>query len=225
MRKSKIARVALSALVMFHLVGCATSFSAKPISGSVVDENGKPVAGVNILAHWALSAGLEGGSSIDVMAVEAVSDAEGKFFIPGWGPKTLPAGLPLNARFSFMDPELILFKPGFYPADFSNEITGPKQHQGSVRISDWDGKTLRIRRFFGKMEDYATLVDLTLSGMNYRPCGEKSYPLMTVALIQEARRLKDQGFHRSRQNWEMFQQIWDMDKCGSVDEFFKVYVK
>lgn len=102
------------------LQACATIYSAKPITATVVDaESGEPLEGVNVVAHWVMhdpawrSAG-------DLELMEAVTNKEGKFHIPGWGPRAIPSDLPMGTRLGNDDPGLILFKSGYKVAGLSN---------------------------------------------------------------------------------------------------------
>ncbi|HEX6550206.1 MAG TPA: hypothetical protein VF117_05980, partial [Gammaproteobacteria bacterium] len=74
------------------LVACGqdTVLSADPIDATLVDaDTGKPLAGVPVVAYWALKSGSLTGDSLPCGAAgveEAVTDKDGKFHIPGWGP-------------------------------------------------------------------------------------------------------------------------------------------
>src|SRR5690348_13390482 len=81
--------VALLSVLILSLQACTTSatyYSAEPITAWVVDaETKQPLAGVNVVAHWQLEGGLEGGNNIgQMMVMEAVTDTAGKFSFPAW---------------------------------------------------------------------------------------------------------------------------------------------
>ena len=89
-----IARWFLILACMAPLQACSNSYSAKPIEAWVVDaQTGKPLEGVNVVAHWKLRYGLEGGGSYQLHIMEDVTDKNGRFFFPAWGPKEIPRHL------------------------------------------------------------------------------------------------------------------------------------
>jgi hypothetical protein len=152
----------LIALIL-PLQACATNYSAESIQARVVDsETKQPLAGVNVVANWQLEGGLEGGTNLgQMMVMETVTESAGQFSFPAWGPKAMPSGYPLvyqNARLKDMDPQLLLFKSGYnYLALYNDKTWEQKRGTGlSVRTSDWNGKTIEMRRFKGNIEDYAT---------------------------------------------------------------------
>ncbi|MGD8642133.1 MAG: hypothetical protein PVG89_15960, partial [Gammaproteobacteria bacterium] len=119
----KFANVLVVFLVSITATGCASmvlGFSAEPITATVVDADTKqPLKDVIVVAHWQL---VEGGfldSSVpagELMVMEAVTDAQGKFHFPEWGPKYKFMGRMKNE-----DPELIIFKPGYEFKALANE--------------------------------------------------------------------------------------------------------
>src|SRR2546422_4340820 len=64
-------------------------YSAEAIEGSVADaETGRPLEGVIAVAHWQLKGGFEGGTPIgELQILEAVTDPNGRYSFPAWGPK------------------------------------------------------------------------------------------------------------------------------------------
>jgi hypothetical protein len=61
--------------------------SSEPIEAWVIDaETKKPLEGVIVTANWELTGGWEGSyPKGQMMVMEAVSDANGRFRFPGWG--------------------------------------------------------------------------------------------------------------------------------------------
>src|SRR6185312_14529324 len=92
------------------LGGCST-LSADPVTAHVVDAGtGKPLAGVVVTAYWELHNGSLTGHSFGCGAIdieEAVTDQDGEFHIPGWGPVTSSCDM------RGYNPMLVLFKPGY----------------------------------------------------------------------------------------------------------------
>lgn len=90
-------------------------YSAKDIRATVVnEETGEPLEGVVVVALWELQ---QVSARPRLHITEAVTDAQGRFHIPGWGPKPRP---PL-AHLGHRSPLLILFKGGFVPLRLHTE--------------------------------------------------------------------------------------------------------
>ncbi len=152
--------------LLLPLSACATKYSAEPIQAWVVnDETSQPMEGVVVVAHWQLEGGLEGGSNAgQMMVMEAVTDATGKFSFPGWGPKEVPSGLAIydsNARLKNMDPEMLLFKSGYENLTLQNDrpFSELGRKEPYVRTSVWNGKTIRMKKFKGTLKEYADYLD------------------------------------------------------------------
>jgi hypothetical protein len=131
-------------VTLLPLQACAIplTYSAKPIEGRVVDAETKaPIAGAVIVADWVLMVAGGGDRVRSLQTIETVTDQDGHYAIPGWGPKLRPTGVELTDS----DPKLIVFKSTYVPEFLYNK------HEGStsVRTSDWDGKTIALKPFIG----------------------------------------------------------------------------
>lgn len=180
--RCRAGRRAASALVALALCTLATpqpgnafpplSYSAKDIRATVVhEETGDPLPGVVVVALWELR---QISARPRLHITEAVTDAQGRFHVPGWGPKVRP---PL-AELAYRSPLLILFKSGFTPLRLHNESrarveqvfpnyrTMPTKqlremiswYRGSpedaVQDCIWDGLTLQMEPFRGTLEQW-----------------------------------------------------------------------
>jgi hypothetical protein len=125
------------------------TYSAKPIRGIVVDAGtGQPLQGVIVVAQWVLHVAPVGyGPRLQVL--EAVTDAQGVYQFPAWGPKLNPR-FPLSSL-DMRDPDLSFFKPGYRPHGASNMYMS----NDSLRSSDWDGKTIKLEEFTGTTDEWA----------------------------------------------------------------------
>lgn len=183
-------RKCVSALIPIILLsGCVTEYSAKPITAWVVDAQTKrPIPGVAVVAYWELEGGLEGGEELgEVMVKDAVTDANGRFTIPGWGPKAIPRGLSSNARLKDLDPELVLFKTGYEYLAHENAESIVKKT--SLRTSDYDGKTIELKPFKGDLRAYSfhlTFLDIQLYPLGEHDCSWMRIPLMLRALREQS---------------------------------------
>lgn len=132
-----------------------TSYSAKEITATVVDDrNGQPLDGVIVVAQWVLYVAAVGhgdhGPRLNV--AETVSDAAGRFSFSAWGPKP-------NPRYPFTklinrDPLLSIFKAGYGPLILQNRWAGNE----AVRESEWNSKTIRLKRFIETNREWAKVV-------------------------------------------------------------------
>lgn len=154
MRSANIA-LFMACLLPLALVGCGPTYtySAESVDAVVVDnDSGRPLAGVNVVAYWELHGGGLTGDSLPCGAAnleEAVTDKDGKFHIPAWGPFESRCDMPDGY------PYIYLFKPGFDYKRLSNATTTGTPI--SLSVSDWNGKTVVLKR--------NTDMDLTKNGI------------------------------------------------------------
>jgi hypothetical protein len=142
---------------------------------------------VIIVAEWkpyAMGIG-SGGRGGSMKTIEVVTDKQGNYVVPGWIPL-------IRWPFTYLDhydPELTVFKPGYYPQDLANEVLGSNnRNRGIIRTSMWDGKTIKLAPFKGDWIDYAHHLDYVwapIGGHCKREC-----PRFVVALIAESKRIR-----------------------------------
>ncbi|CAH1904479.1 Carboxypeptidase regulatory-like domain-containing protein [Candidatus Nitrotoga sp. HW29] len=214
-------------ILALPIQGCTTTYSAKKIEARVIDADTKqPLEGVNVVAQWTLEGGMEGGVLTNLMLMESVSDKDGRFYFPAWGPKSIPSDLPWNARLKNQDPGMVMFKSGYEVQGFSNEITGPYPGTGpSMRTSQWNSKTIELKRHQGNLERYRLLLDGVLGGIFYGECRWKNIPRMIVALDKESARLRKLGVRISVITISRIEDNSARENCGSAQEFFKDYIE
>lgn len=164
------------------------TYSAKPMRGFVLDgEKGEPLEGVAVVAQWVLfvSGPGHGGHGPRLHVAEAVTDNQGKFLIPGWGPKPNP-GYPWTSLLD-RDPMLSFFRRGYRPLTVQNRW----ERKDSVRFSEWDGKTINLEKFKGAAEEWAREVSFlqTFLGWLSKDMDWRWMPRMVLALELERQRL------------------------------------
>jgi len=89
-------------------------YSGKAIEGMVIDRVSKqPIEGAVVVASWELyrAKGFEGGERDTLKQTQVVTDAAGRFFIPGWGPRIISPLWNLEDE----TPSVVAFKPGMRP--------------------------------------------------------------------------------------------------------------
>lgn len=178
------------ALVLMPLwvFGDPPVYSAKEMRGQVVDgDTGQPLEGVVIVAEWKLyHEGIgSGGHGGAIKTIEALTDKEGRYFIPGWGPVIRPP----FAYLDFYDPRLRMFKSNYYPQDLSNEVlSGANRDRSVMRRSRWDGKVIKLTPFKGDWYDYG----FNKLGGIWSDIGDcvRECPRFVLALDAESRRIK-----------------------------------
>jgi hypothetical protein len=211
----------LLVILAIPLQACSTTNSAKAIEGRVVDaETHLPLEGVNVVSRWYMHIPGFNGEEEVIKLIEAVTDKDGRFYFPAWGPEAVPRDIPWDAFKSFQYPAIEFFKSGYEPMGVSNQITGSRPKPGTTE-SEWNGKTIEIKKFKGRMEVYALMVRTVVSG--YSNCGWKKMPKAMVAVFKEAERLNQQKIDNSLPTIRDLEN--DGEKCGSASEFFKEYMK
>lgn len=119
-------------------------YAAKEISARLVDEDsGRPLEEVVVVAQWVLWVAGPGTHGPRLHVLETVTDSAGQFHFPGWGPKPNPRS-PIT-RLIDRDPLLSFFKPGYRPQTVQNRW----ERNDSVRFSEWNGKSITLKRFTG----------------------------------------------------------------------------
>lgn len=226
-------RTMLLALLL-PLQSCAVPlwYTAEPIQGNVVDaETGQPLEGVIITANWQLDGGLEGNIPVgQMMVMETVTDKNGRYYFPGWGPKRRPLDGKIRAR----GPRLLLFKSGYAFMGQENNLT-EKSLRGELDNplrSDWSGKTIKMEKFKGTQNEYKELFEdfnRTLEHIAIdepTDCHWKNLQKTIRAINQERNRLVKLGVNSSTlssiDNELLMNDKFYTEKggCGSPKEFF-----
>ena len=157
--------MAAALLVLQSAVAAAPdSYTAAPIGGRVVDAaTGTPLAGAVVVAAWSIHRLLYlSGDEIRQLEVqEVLTDTEGRYRLPGWGPIARPAAWGMLGG---NDPRIAVFKPGYEPEIFLNSQPGPitmefNKPDASLRLSLWDGKDLAVQRYGAIDRRSPTVVD------------------------------------------------------------------
>lgn len=205
-------------------------YSAEAIEARVVDaDTKKPLEGVVVTANWQLFHGsidgrVHGGQ---LMVLEAVTDKDGKFTFPAWGPK-----LALWGYLDDRDPQLLLFKPGYEYRGLQNPTLSVTNHS-SVRRSEWNGKIIELKPFRGTIEAYENHFESfnreleRIAADRPKECNWKKISNTIRAMNRERNRLITQGVNpntlSSLDNELLMNDAFYIEKgeCGSLKEFFK----
>lgn len=223
-RKHQLKLADLSTLIVvvtvFLLQGCA--YSAAGMRARVIDaETKKPVAGVHVVVTWNVTYHqfIHGSGTRTVEIAEGVSDADGWFNLPSWGPAMLPAGVPMGATGKNISSFIEFFKSGYAykRADNSNG--------SSYKTSGWNGKTIEIVRFVGTRAQYAEQTESRYFDIRDMKCAFKKMPGMLIALERDAQALDREGLRHGRPRLGDLDELNKNDGCGSVAEFLGPYLR
>lgn len=234
--KRKIRSLFLILTCMATLPACATlegfpvTYSAEAIEGWVVDaETNQPVEDVIVVAHWDLESAYTPGQ---MMVMETVTDKNGRFHFPAWGPKPRP----VLAALTFEDPEIVMFKSGY---DFVTLQNTPKSYynKDSLRRSEWNGKTVKIKPFredriivehgYITTSAYAKRIGWLGSSLSWADRGDscdlKYIPRMIVAVHLQKKKFREQGIYSSLPGYDYYFDEKSPDRCG-VRALFRKYL-
>jgi hypothetical protein len=153
----------------------------------VVDaDTGVPIEDVHVVAGWELEGGgLEGGNTVGwFKTLEAVTDQSGRFSIPGWGPEQRRVRGVLRSS----APVLIFFKSGYRYNAVRN--LGVMTDAPSHAQSYWNGKTIKLQKFAGSLEEYAEELSISLGSevdqlLGNEDCNWKGMPRFLWAVQQQ----------------------------------------
>jgi hypothetical protein len=205
----------------------------------VVDGVGDPVPGVVVVAAWTFT-GFHNTPSLTFEITETVTDEQGRFHIPGWGPRVV---WPWQV-FEDLDPRLLLFKPGFKPRVLKNgdpmwdphmnDVMRANRHKEAggwgdpnyVRRSYWTGRAISFTRKEATWDDLEEVYwELGFAFQGY-PCGWKKLPRLLDAMLDMAGHvdLRDSEGRPADGRALMLEKLTGPSKpelCGSVEELLR----
>lgn len=157
MTKKKKTLIILSPFILLFVVMLLLQknfiYFSEEITGTVVDwETGKPIEGVCVTAFWIpyYPAPGSGGHKGVYMVYESVTDKEGRYRIPAWGPRPAPLFGSLDTA-----PNLYYFKKGYKFRMLANNV----ESNSMIRKSDWSGETIKMERFKGNAKELNSDLD------------------------------------------------------------------
>jgi hypothetical protein len=149
-RQFALAASSLSLLLAgTSLTGC-TVYSADPITATVVDaDTGAPIEGVNVVAAWELQGGVNYGGIVGyVNLLETVTDHNGRFSFPAWGPR-----MASNGKIRLSAPVMLLFKQGYKYGVFAYNGRSTENAPEDLK-SDWNNRLIPLTKFVGTAQQY-----------------------------------------------------------------------
>lgn len=218
LRRAVQGAVILALVLVSVACGSERTYTAEPIAARIVDaDTGAPVEGVNVVAAWQAKGGLEGGNIMGYVTVmEDVTNANGEFSFPGWGPKKWRNGAIRDGA-----PLLILFKPG-YDVRFLWETKYGVEFAPSQLSSSWDQKTILLRRFASKEAELTqrltgirTFFDTLIS---QEDCAWHSIPRFIAVVDQQDRVFMTAGSKFGLESLDALEGRTNKN-CGSVKAY------
>src|SRR5258706_11496207 len=128
------------------------TYSADSLEARVVDaETKQPISGAVVVATWVLVGGEHPGRTEALVVKEAITDADGKFQFPAWGPVLRPESGVLDV----LDPEMVIVKAGYLLGVANNYGDGSpgKRLNLQVRNSIWNKKDIEVKRRGGSKSE------------------------------------------------------------------------
>lgn len=170
---------ALAAMLL--CAACSNTYRGAAIEGWVVDAQTKqPLEGVIVVVMWELEhGGFHPGQAGALFRKEAVTDGQGRFAFPAWGPMKAERGFMRDAT-----PYIAFFKRGYKTHQVRNQGYAKRQPVPKLWQSEWNGKTVELDRFEGALREYRNeLYAVTaLYGTNSQ-CEWEQMPRLTAQLL------------------------------------------
>ena len=214
----------------------ATTYSAEAINAQIVDaKTNQPLEGVVVVAHWEVDRvvptfvpimpfGNDPRGPFQLQIMETVTDANGRFHFPAWGPLPVPPLAALGDR----DPHLIFFKEGYVPWAISNHHPSTFDYSASsTRSSEVNGMTIKLKKFEGGLKAYAAQFTNLSGNLDFATyprisnCDWKRIPRMLGTVIKLERSFREKLIYSDLPNLDSIRQ----DGCGSAEEWLKDYLK
>jgi hypothetical protein len=217
------AAAAAALLTIYYFASSA--WMSGPIEASVVDAStGQPVSGAIVLANWELS-GLEGYVVGQLAVFEVVTDANGAFRIPAWGPRLHTGSGEIRAR----SPQVRILDRRYVPVVMWNSPGGPLGREASPKHlmrPSLNGQTVRLQAFRGTPAEYVQQLRSLQQSVEFLYSGghcEWQQAPRTVATLHKIK--SELGDAASSSNLFDVNDIAGPPTCGRPVEFLKEYLQ
>ncbi|MEO8847686.1 MAG: hypothetical protein ABI440_03505 [Casimicrobiaceae bacterium] len=183
-------------------------------------ETGGPIEGAIVVARWELE-GYGGNFAGWLFVAEAVTDHDGVFHFPSWGPLKSPAESGMQTRMSPNVPDISIFKPYYLVSDegccSNTGYLDEKWNFGSGptrRVSWADRRAFALSSFRGTLAKYADYLEASIP-TNGPDCAFMSTPHVFAAAVLEERQLRTR-YHLAvpHQRLEYFEEMAIRERCG-----------
>lgn len=203
----------------------AVVWYSPPLRARLVTPLGTPVAGAIVVANWTISESVSGAPLGQAMLIEVVSDNNGQFEVPAWGPRFIKRG-----TIRIDQPTLRVFKPGFVPLVLANNAGTHSAFANHIMVTPFDGRTVRMTPFAGTPEEYEIALQPLLQsievffwGRGAIACYWKSTPRLLLALQEAKAAMASHGSGKSLRDAYQYASVKSQDQCGDAQQFFREY--
>jgi len=214
--------LALFAAIVHSQLASAHYFSPQ-MEATVIDPDGKPVAGAIVLVSWDLHKALTNYPLGQLMVAEAVTDGAGRFRIPAWGPLTPPEG-----NMNGSQPTVHIFRRGFIPLIVDNSDDPMKGSPGSVIHFRFQDQNLTLTPYKGEPAAYERSLQMLLYGLEgiYQrgqggTCRWKTAYRMLLALEEVKAELEIHGAGSTLRQADAYVANVTRKGCEDPEQFFK----
>ena len=202
------------------MIGCIEYYAAEPIVGQVVEvATNEPIPGANIVVLWEITTGSHDHGEGLIEVKEAVTDAQGRYRIEGWG----PVRNPWPGKMRAYQPIMFVFHPSFYPSILQNvDPVGPIQMGWAPQLAAmpfyWNGRVITLERALDKSRIYRQLEMVQSAAMFlYKPqrCEWVNAVHFLNAVEQFRLRAYEHGFEPSQ--FRTLDNVRLSSSCGDVE--------
>ncbi|ROZ76072.1 carboxypeptidase-like regulatory domain-containing protein [Ramlibacter sp. WS9] len=228
-----IGKAIVIAALLLSLQSCFADYSAEAIEGWLVDEDtGKPIEGANVTANWTVEEGNLAGTNTggQIQILETVTDKNGRFFFPAWGPKPLPPkknGWWVDQYIGYEDPRMVFFKSGYKLVSASNYAVS-ERNTARTRRSEWNGKTIKMKNLADQKKEYEESLSAARSALRFAfdasGCDWQHIPRMLAAVIKEMEKLRQPGKYNPLLTVDVGS-IPETSQCARPQDYLREYLK
>ena len=217
------------------LPACATTYSALPISARVVDaDSGEPLEDVIVVVKWEYEylrremSESRGQGTFEF--AETVTNRNGEFSFPAWGPKEVPRDVPGRAFMGPDVPQLAFFKPGYVYEVKGNSLEtaylDDRNYVGDpVRGSIWDGKVIGLKKRGSNIGAYIARLQNPGGLPGWVDCNWERIPRMLSALVNEGERLRGSNIPNRVMTLRDIERFAPREGCRPVKDVLGPYLK
>jgi hypothetical protein len=206
---------------------CQGVFYSPEIHSRVVAPDGAPIAGAIVLISWTVAHYVSDTSLRQAAIAEVVTDTDGQFRIPAWGPRLVADGW-----ISVDEPTTRIYKRGFVPRVVKNYEGVPMSGAKSIIRYLFQDRAIVLQPFEGSLQQYEnTFNPLLLSlghiydGRGTAFCYWRQTPRMLLALQDLKLEMAAQGAGYSFPSAENYASTHTKEKCGDAHQFFQNYAR
>lgn len=214
-----------SITLMSAIVATAGTWSSPEITVRIVTADGKPLQHAQVVANWEITNSLNGAPLGQLALVEVMTNKDGYFRIPAWGPRFL-----LRGHVRGNQPVVRVFKAGYIPLILPNADIVP-ENPAPLRIHyRFHNQTVSMNSFTGDRTHYEQallpLVESINSIVTYGPVGAcywKQFPRLLLALEEQKKAMAVHGGGHLLREAHQYAKASDRATCGDAQEFFQDY--